>query len=180
MVLTAPPDPSGAILVLCTHNSVRSPMAQALLSQAFGPGTRIVSAGTDPQDMDFFAVAAMAEQGIDLSAHQPTGCDAATLDAHAPFGLIVALSRTALETARAIGAAHGVPVEYWDVAEPPAPGRFGGSRAQLLDAYRAIRDEIARHIRNRFDLDLYRKNNGLTGNSPGPLQPPPGCLQTKR
>lgn len=152
MVLNDAQDIRGPILVLCTHNSVRSPIAESFLLKALSGDIKVVSAGLDPQEIDPFAAAAMRECGIDLSGHPPTGCDDESLEAYGAFGLVIALSRPALERAREIGRRSGAPVEYWDVPEPPSLAGFGGSREQLLNAYRAIRDDIARHIRNRFDL----------------------------
>ncbi len=145
-------DLRGPVLALCTHNSVRSPIAEYFLSRMLPGDVRVVSAGLEPQEMDPFALAVMQECGADLSGHAPKGCDEAVLKAFEPFGLVIALSRPAVAKAREIGKRSGAPVEYWDVPEPPSLMGFGGSRDQILEAYRAIRDDIARHIRNRFDL----------------------------
>lgn len=152
MVLSDAGDLRGPVLVLCTHNSVRSPMAEFFLSKALGGEIKVVSAGLDPREIDPFAAAAMSECGLDISTHPPTGSDDESLRIYGPFGLVIALSRPALERAREIGKSCHAPVEYWDVPEPPSLAGFGGSREQLLGAYRAIRDDIARHIRNRFDV----------------------------
>lgn len=155
MVLTDAQDIRGPVLVLCTHNSVRSPIAESFLSKALGGEVKVVSAGLDPQEVDPFAAAAMSECGMDIAGHPPTGSDDESLKAYGAFGLVIALSRPALERAREIGKSCHAPVEYWDVPEPPSLAGFGGSREQLLGAYRAIRDDIARHVRNRFDIESF-------------------------
>ncbi|MFC0528763.1 arsenate reductase/protein-tyrosine-phosphatase family protein [Phytohabitans kaempferiae] len=58
--------PAGAVLFLCTGNSARSQMAEALMRQA-EPGARVRSAGSHPKPLHPYAVRAMAERGIDLS-----------------------------------------------------------------------------------------------------------------
>lgn len=57
------------ILILCTGNSCRSQMAHGFL-QSFGKGLTVRSAGTKAaRKLNDGAVRAMAEAGIDISAH---------------------------------------------------------------------------------------------------------------
>jgi Low molecular weight phosphotyrosine protein phosphatase len=60
-----------AVLFACGLNSVRSPIAAGLFSQAFGRTIYVGSAGVRKGDLDPFAVAAMEEIGIDISKHKP-------------------------------------------------------------------------------------------------------------
>ncbi len=66
-----------AILFACSLNAVRSPMAAALLQLFLGQDVRVESAGVGLGTLDlqaapdFLLVEAMAEIGIDLSAHAP-------------------------------------------------------------------------------------------------------------
>lgn len=60
------------ILVLCTGNICRSPMAAALLQQAL-PTAKVVSAGLDAcayHPADSWSVKLMHELGIDITAHR--------------------------------------------------------------------------------------------------------------
>lgn len=60
------------ILVLCTHNSARSQMAEGWLrhhAQQLGLVTEIHSAGSEATLVKPDAIRAMAEVGIDLSSH---------------------------------------------------------------------------------------------------------------
>jgi len=64
------------VLVVCTANVCRSPMAAALLTdrlRAAGSRTRAGSAGThaSPSPVAPEAVAVMADRGIDIAAHAP-------------------------------------------------------------------------------------------------------------
>ncbi len=136
------------ILFLCTENAVRSPMAEAMLRHA-SPATAVFSAGMDGTQVNPFAIAVMREKGIDIMHHESRSFDAL---GETGFDLIVALSRPAWESARDIAAKAGGMVEYWDLPDPP-PLTGNESRDQIIDAYRRLRDDIARHIRNRFGID---------------------------
>ena len=59
----------GAVLFVCTMNSVRSPMAAAILRHLAGRRLYVESAGVRAGGSDAFAVAAMEEIGIDISGH---------------------------------------------------------------------------------------------------------------
>lgn len=127
----------GAILFLCDRNTVRSPMAAALVKGAS-------SAGLWPDDaIDPFACAVMFEDHIDLTGHHPHQVDPKALK---PGMLVVALSLPAFEAARKWRDKAGFDLEYWALPDVPQ----GGSRDTLLDGYRAIRDALKLHIRNRF------------------------------
>jgi protein-tyrosine-phosphatase len=56
-----------AVLFACTRNSIRSPMAEALLKHLHGSRIYVQSVGVRPGPIDPFAVVAMEEMGIDIS-----------------------------------------------------------------------------------------------------------------
>ena len=60
-----------AVLFACGLNSVRSPMAAGLFAQIFGRAIYVGSAGVRKGELDPFAVAVMAEIGLDISRHKP-------------------------------------------------------------------------------------------------------------
>ncbi len=59
------------VLFLCTGNSCRTQMAEALLRHLAGDRFDIISAGADPYPLDLEAVEAMRELGIDISSQTP-------------------------------------------------------------------------------------------------------------
>ncbi len=59
------------VLFLCTGNSCRTQMAEAMLRQIAGDRFEITSAGGDPTPIDPEAVEAMREIGIDISDQSP-------------------------------------------------------------------------------------------------------------
>ena len=134
------------ILFLCTENAARSPMAEAILKRA-APDAAIFSAGVDSTQINPFAIAVMREQGIDLMNHESRSYEELGENG---FDLIVALSRPAWDKARTV--ANGAAVEYWDLPDPPSLSG-NENRDQIVEAYRRLRDDITRHIRNRFGID---------------------------
>ncbi|MBL9114192.1 MAG: arsenate reductase ArsC [Verrucomicrobiaceae bacterium] len=64
------------ILILCTGNSCRSHLAEGILRQALGTGFNVASAGSKPAGyVHPLAIKAMAEIGIDISAHRSKHLD---------------------------------------------------------------------------------------------------------
>ncbi len=63
------------VLFLCTGNSSRSQMAEALLRQRAGGAVTVKSAGSQPKPVHPLAVAVMAEYGIDLVGARPKHLD---------------------------------------------------------------------------------------------------------
>ena len=143
----ATPSRPQAVLFACGQNSVRSPMAAALLRQMGGAPLYVASAGVRAAELDAFAAAAMAEIGIDISAHRPITFEELDDLEGLNFDLIVTLSPEAHHKALALTHRLAALVEYWPTADP---ADIEGNRAQRLDAYRAVRDQLAERIRSRF------------------------------
>ena len=137
-------DLPGAVLFACSRNTVRSPMAAAILRHLAGKRIYVESAGVRAGEPDSFAVAAMEELGIDLSGHRPTSL----AELHdTSFDLIVTLSPEAHHKALALAETFAIAVEYWPT---PDPTMTSGNREQILSAYRAVRDGLFRRIKQRF------------------------------
>src|SRR5580704_17996691 len=135
----APPSEPQAVLFACGLNSVRSPMAAALLRKLRGAPLNIASAGVRTAELDPFAVAVMAEIGIDIAAHRPTTFEELEDLEGLNFDLIVTLAPEAHHTALALTHRLAAEVEYWPTADPAA-----------VEAYREVRDQLMERIRARF------------------------------
>jgi protein-tyrosine-phosphatase len=136
-----------AVLFACGMNAVRSPMAAGLFQQMFGKSVYVGSAGVQKGEVDPFAVAAMAEIGIDISRHKPITFEELEDLEGLNFDLIVTLSPPAHHKALELTRTNAADVEYWPTADPTAAE---GNREQKLDAYREVRDQLMTHIRERF------------------------------
>lgn len=141
-------DLPGAVLFACTMNAVRSPMAAAMLSHLANRRIYCTSAGIRAGEIDPFVTVVMDEIGIDVSRHQPKTL--AELN-DTSFDLIVTLSPEAHHQALELTRTMAVDVEYWPTFD--ASLMVGqGSRDQVLDSYRQVRDQLFRKIKKRFGL----------------------------
>jgi protein-tyrosine-phosphatase len=136
----------GAVLFTCSRNGARSPMAEAIFKHLAGRQVYVDSAGVSAGTPDPFAAAALEEIGIDVSGHRPKALSELT---DLAFDLIVALSPEAHHAALQLAQGHAIGVEYWPT---PDPSLTEGSREQILEAYRALRDDLVRRIKARFAL----------------------------
>jgi protein-tyrosine-phosphatase len=133
-----------AILFICTQNAIRSPMAAALMHKFAGGLTYVASAGIRAGDPDPFVGMIMDEINLDLTRHRPHSLDDL---ADSAFDLIVTLSPEAEAHAREMTKTMAVEVEHWPT---PDPSVTQGSREQILDSYRDVRDGLKKKIASRF------------------------------
>ncbi|WP_119420156.1 arsenate reductase ArsC [Desertibaculum subflavum] len=143
----------GAVLFACTSNVIRSPMAEAMLKYLHGNRIYVQSVGIRTGEPDPFVAEVMDEIGIDLTRHKPKTFD----DLHdeyeeetESFDLVISLSPEAHHHAIEMTRNAAVDIEFWNTFDPSV---VQGSREQILDAYRAVRDELFRKIRARFPRD---------------------------
>jgi len=137
-------DLPGSVLFACTHNAIRSPMAEALMKYLHGARVYVDSVGLRPAEVDPFAVAVLDEIGIDLSRHRPKHFDDLEDDY---FDLVISLSPEAQHRAVELTRASSCEIEFWPTMEPSL---VEGSREVRLDAYRTLRDELLARLRRRF------------------------------
>jgi protein-tyrosine-phosphatase len=122
-------------------------MAAAMLRQMLGSSIYVGSAGVRKGEPDPFAVAVMAEIGLDISRHKPLTFEELDDLEGLNFDLILTLAPEAHHRALEITRTSAVDVEYWPT---PDPSIVEGSREQRLEAYRAVRDQLLAHINERF------------------------------
>jgi protein-tyrosine-phosphatase len=135
-----------SVLFACTQNSIRSPIAEALLKHYLGHRIYVDSVGVRAAEIDSFAVAVMEELGIDISRHRPKSFD--DLE-DTSYDLIVSLSPEAQHKAVEMTRTMACDVEFWNTLDPSI---VEGSREMRLDAYRAVRDQLRRRIMERFRM----------------------------
>lgn len=137
-------DLPSAVLFACTQNVIRSVMAAAIFKHFYGQKVYVASCGVRPGQADPFVAVVMDEMGIDLGKHRPQGFD--DLE-DSSFDLVISLSPEAHHRALEMTRTMAIEAEYWPTMDPSVTA---GSREQILDGYRDVRDMLVRKIRQRF------------------------------
>ncbi|KZL14261.1 low molecular weight phosphatase family protein [Pseudovibrio sp. Ad26] len=133
-----------SILFICRMNAVRSPMAEGLTQLLYPKQVYTRSCGVFAGERDPFVDSVMDELGMDLSDHHPKTFEDLAEDG---FDLIVTLAPEAHHKALELTRTQHVDVEYWPTIDPTVAT---GSRSQIMDAYRAVRDTLKRKIEQRM------------------------------
>jgi protein-tyrosine phosphatase len=133
-----------AVLFACDMNGTRSPMAEAMLKHFHGREIFVDSAGVRKGVRDPIAVEVMDEIGIDLSRHRPKTFD--DLE-DTSFDLIISLSPQAHQKAALLTRTMACDILYWPTNDPTL---VEGTRDQVLDAYREVRDGLQRRLVQQF------------------------------
>lgn len=142
------PKKPGAVLFMCGMNAIRSPMAEAIAKRLLPHDIYVRSAGVKAGDSDPFVDVVLDEIGLSVPKHPPQTLDELEDDY---FDVIVTLSPEAHHRALEMTRAQAIDVEYWQTADPTLET---GTRERILDAYRAVRDELWKRIEARFALPL--------------------------
>ena len=119
-------------------------MALGIARYLFGKRIFFDSAGVRAGESDPFMVAVMDEIGIDLEKHKPKSFD--DLE-DSSFDLVITLTPEAQHNAMELTRTMACDVEYWPTMDPTL---MTGSRDQILDAYRDVRDTLMKRIKERF------------------------------
>ena len=134
----------GSVLFCCSLNSIRSPMAEALLKRLHGSRVFVDSVGLVGEPLNPFAAEVMEEIGIDLRRHRPKSFDQVEGES---FDLIITLSPEAHHHALEMTRTASCEIEYWPTLDPTS---IDGSRQAQLEAFRSVRDSLRRRIEERF------------------------------
>lgn len=122
------------VLFLCTGNSARSQIAQALVQHRSGGAVEAHSAGSHPKPLHPNAVRVMAERGIDIAGRPTTSL---TRFARRRFDRVVTLCDKVREVCPEL---PGAPITaHWSIADPAAAG---DSDDATYPAFEAVADEI--------------------------------------
>ena len=134
-----------AVLFACTMNSVRSPMAEAILKFLHGTRIYVDSVGVRSREIDGFAITVMDEIGIDLTQHKAKTFDNLE-DSY--YDLVIPLSPEAQHRAVEMTRAMACKIEFWNIFDPSI--FENEDRDSRLNAYRKIRDQLMDKIKSKF------------------------------
>jgi arsenate reductase len=127
------------VLFLCTHNAVRSQMAEAFLRRYAGDRFEVYSAGLEPTQVHPYARLVMEELGFDMTGFHAKGLHQWLGTMH--FGYLITVCSKAQELCPIF---PGVAVRlYWPFDDPL---EFVGTEHERLAKFRQVRDEIDERI----------------------------------
>jgi arsenate reductase len=142
-VATMPSDPI-QVLFVCTGNSARSQIAEALLRDFGGGEFEVNSAGTQPGVVNPYTIRVLDEIGIDWSAARSKSV---TEFMGRPFDYVITVCDRARQTCPVFPGNHNT--LHWGLDDP---AEVEGTDAQKLEAFRRTRTEVATRLRPFVEL----------------------------
>ena len=139
------------VLILCTGNSCRSQMAEALWESLAEGRWQAESAGSKPAGyVHPLAIRAMGELGIDIA-----GCASKSLEAfrEQPFELVVTVCDSAQQACPIFPGAEQT--LHWPFNDP---ADAAGSDEEKLVVFRRVRDQIKQRIAQFLEAGAAPKN----------------------
>ena len=131
------------ILFLCTGNSARSQIAEAILTRKAHRRFVVASAGSQPASrVNPLTVATLRDFGIDWTGHEPKGIDAVIGD---PWDLIITVCDRAKESCPVFPSRPAF--AHWGMPDPAA---VVGSEDERIRAFR----DTFHHLSRRIELLL--------------------------
>ena len=129
------------VLFLCTGNSARSQMAEALLRHYAGDRFDVYSAGLEPKGINPYTVRVMQEIGLDLAFQYSK--DVTEYLGRVNFGYVITVCSNAEKNCPStfLGVSKRL---HWDLEDPAA---CVGSDEEILSKFREVRDQIDERVR---------------------------------
>lgn len=138
------PDAPIRVLFVCTHNSARSQLAEALLQRHGGPNFEVHSAGTEPGVVNPYTVRALAEVGLDWSAARSKSVAEFVGQ---PFDYVITVCDRARQACPVFPGSYNT--LHWGLEDP---AEVQGTDAEKLAAFERTRMEIMMRLRPFIEL----------------------------
>lgn len=130
------------VLILCTGNSARSQMAEALLREYAGDQFEVFSAGLEPKGLNPFAIQAMDELGIDIRGQHSKSVK--EFMGRMFLRYVITVCSDADRSCPQALWAHGGTKLHWPFDDPAA---VEGTDGEKLAKFRQVRDQIDQRIK---------------------------------
>jgi arsenate reductase len=140
---TAPAVPI-RVLFVCTGNSARSQIAEAMLGEFGGSDFEVFSGGTEPRPVNPETVKVLSEIGIDWSR---AASKSATQFVGQPFDYVITVCDRARRSCPIFPGEHNS--LHWGLDDP---AEVQGSEAEMLEAFRRTRTDVATRLRPFVEL----------------------------
>jgi len=134
------------VLFVCTGNSARSQMAEALLEELGGVDFEVESAGSEPRGVNPYTIRALAELGIDWSAATSKSVHLFT---DQEWDYVITVCDRARQVCPVFPGDHET--LHWSLDDP---AEVDGSDEQILTAFRGAATELTRRLRPFVDLAI--------------------------
>lgn len=127
-----------SVLILCTGNSARSQMAEAIVNHELGSTWQAYSAGTQPAGyVHPVAILVLAEIGIDHKGRSKSTDEFRSYN----FDVVITVCDAAAENCPVwLGKGKKVHIGF------PDPARISGADEEILSAFRSVRDQIRNRV----------------------------------
>jgi arsenate reductase len=139
------------VLFICTKNSARSQMAEALVNHDLAGQFEAFSAGTEPSEVHPLAIAVMKELDIDISSHRSKSLDEFPGQ---KFDYVITLCSQADEAC---------PVFFGGTQKThmgfPDSAIASGSEEERLSAFRKVRDQIRTRVIEYLSKSDFRNSS---------------------
>ena len=132
------------VLFVCTGNSARSQIGEAMLREIGGGDFVAFSAGTEPKGVNPFTIQALAAIGIDWSAARSKSVSEFLGQ---PFDYVITVCDRARQTCPVFPGDHNT--LHWGLDDP---AEVEGTDAQKLEAFRRTTTEISLRLRPFVEL----------------------------
>ena len=142
------------VLFVCTGNSARSQIAEALLRSYGGADFEAFSAGTEPRGVNPFAVRVLGEVGIDWSGARSKSVQEFLGQ---PFDYVVTVCDRARQSCPVFPGEHNA--LHWGLEDP---AEVAGSDDEKLAAFRRTEQELATRLRPFVELARRARRSAAT------------------
>jgi thioredoxin type arsenate reductase len=126
------------VLFVCTGNSARSQMAEAMLGRLGGSSFAAFSAGTEAKGVNSYTVRVLAERGIDWSSARSKSVDEFLSQ---PFDYVITVCNRAKQSCPYFPGGRNK--LHWDIDDP---AEVEGTDEQKLEAFRRTLGDLSERI----------------------------------
>ena len=140
------------VLFVCTGNSARSQIAEAVLRRQGGADFDVFSAGTEPKGVNPYTVRVLADAGIDWSAARSKSVDAFLGQ---PFDYVITVCDRARQSCPVFPGQHNS--LHWGLEDP---AEVEGTDAERLAAFERTYMDLNQRMRPFVEIALRAADRG--------------------
>lgn len=147
------------VLFVCTGNSARSQIAEAVLGRLGGPDFAVYSAGTEPKGLNPYTLRVLDDAGFDWSAARSKSVDEF---AGQTFDYVITVCDRARQTCPVFPGTHNT--LHWGLEDP---AEVEGSDAVKLGAFQQTYMQLHQRLRPFVEVALRAAGRGRTASIAG-------------